>query len=74
MESAEAEGTLQDLVPWTSVRSDAFVVGKQDMSVTIALHARKVEKEREVRKANLGLVRSDHVGQERFQRCKRLQR
>jgi len=37
--SAEAEGTPQDLAPWTSVRSDAFVVGKQDMSVTIALHA-----------------------------------
>ena len=55
MESAEAEGTLQDLVPWTSVRSDAFVVGKQNMSVPIALHARKVEKEREVRKANLDL-------------------
>ena len=55
MESAEAEGTLQDLAPRTSVRSDAFVVGKQDMSVIIALHARKVEKEREVRKANLDL-------------------
>ena len=55
MGSAEAEGTLQDLAPWTSVRSDAFVVGKQDRSVAIALHARKVEKEREVRKANLDL-------------------
>ena len=46
MESAEAEGTPQDPAPWTLVRSDAFVVGKQDMSVAIALHARKVEKER----------------------------
>ena len=53
MESAEAEGTLQDLAPRMSVRSDAFVLGRQDTSVTIAPHARKVEKEREVRKANL---------------------
>ena len=55
MESAEAEGTPQDPAPWTSVRSDAFVVGKQDMSVVIVLHARKVEKERAVRKANRDL-------------------
>ena len=55
MEGAEAEGTLQDLAPRMSVRSDAFVVGKQDTSVKIAPHARKVEKEREVRKANLDL-------------------
>ena len=53
--SAEVEGTLQDHVPWTSVRSDAFDVGRQDMSVTIAPRAQKVEKEREVRKANLDL-------------------
>ena len=40
--SAEAEGTLQDLAPRTSVRSDAFDVGKQDMSVSIALRMEKV--------------------------------
>ena len=38
----EAESTLQDLAPRTSVRSDAFDVGKQDMSVSIALRMEKV--------------------------------
>ena len=47
--------THRRILPWTSVRSDAFVVGKQDMSVVIVLHARKVEKERAVRKANRDL-------------------
>ena len=49
--SAEAEGTLQVHAPWTSVRSGAFDVGKQDMSVSIALYALRMEKERVVRKA-----------------------
>ena len=44
--SAEAEGTLQDLAPRTSVRSDAFDVGKQDMSVSIALRMEKVRDQR----------------------------
>ena len=43
--SAEAEGTLQVHAPWTSVRSGAFDVGKQDMSVSIALYALRMEKE-----------------------------
>ena len=41
------------------LRSDAFVVGKQDMSVTITLHVRKVEKKREGEKGKSGLVKSD---------------
>jgi len=49
--SAEAEGTLRVHAPWTSVRSGAFDVGKQDMSVSIALYALRMEKERVVRKA-----------------------
>ena len=40
--SAEAESTLQVHATRTSVRSDAFDVGKQDMSVSIALRMEKV--------------------------------
>ena len=44
--SAEAEGILQVDATWTSVRSDAFDVGKQDMLVSIALHALRWKRKR----------------------------
>ena len=73
MESAEAEGTPQDPAPWTSVRSDAFVVGKAGhVSCNCPTRPGKWKRKGRCEKGKSGLVKSDMWGQEGSKGRKRL--